>query len=212
MSLETSASDADLLAIIAAGGAGVRAAQEAFYERHVRYLHGALHKQREKWLNLAGASAEDVVHDTFQRAFDRARTYRPLADADEDRGRRRARAWLGRIAQNIVADSFRRFREVAASPYLEQLSVPGGDDAPPSSRPELAPVRAAFASLSDREQDILRVSALYHKAAGSERLPNAVSAELSARWGISNDNVRAIRSRAMKKLRSAMDEPEEKTP
>ena len=75
---------------------------------------------------------------------------------------------------------------------------------PPSSRPHLAPIRQALSQLSDREQDVLRVTALYYTAEGSERLPNAVSAELGRRWGISNDNVRAIRSRALKKLRRAM--------
>jgi RNA polymerase sigma factor (sigma-70 family) len=198
-------SDGQLFATIASGDAGaVRTAQQELYQRHVRYLFGALQRQQPKLLKLAGLSADDVVQDTFQRAFDRASTFEVAQGVDDERARRRTRAWLGRIAQNLIADAFRRFREVSASPYLEQLAVPAPDDAPPSSRPDLEPMRQALASLSDREQDILRVSALYYKAEGSERLPNAVSAELSKRWATSNDNIRAIRSRAMKKLRRAM--------
>lgn len=198
-------SDAELLAVVAGrSGADGRAAQAELYRRHVRYLFGVLHKQRDKLLRLAGLSAEDVVHDTFQRAFERASTFQADPHLDAERARRRTRAWLGRIAQNLIADAFRRFREVSASSYLDQLSAPAADDAPPSSRPDLRAIHAAMAELSEREQDILRVSALYFKAEGRDRLPNAVSAELSERWGISNDNLRAIRKRALGKLRRAI--------
>jgi RNA polymerase sigma factor (sigma-70 family) len=212
------ASDAELFAFVARGEGPARQAQQALYQRHVRYLFGVLQKQRTRLLRLAGLSVEDLVHDTFARAFDRASTFREEPDLDPERARRRTRAWLGRVAQNLTADAFRRFREVSASPYLERAvapdPAPDADEAPPSSRPELEPVRQAFAALSDREQDVLRVTALYHKAEGRDRLPNDVSAELARRWGISNDNVRAIRSRAMKKLQRALEAPElrEQTP
>ncbi len=196
--------DGQLFAMVAGEDpATARAAQQVLYQRHVRFLFGALSRQRDSLLQLAGLSAEDLVHDTFQRAFARAASFKEEANLSPERARRRARAWLGRIAQNLVMDAFRRFREVSNSPYLEQLSVPAPDDSP-ASRPELRPMRAALAALSDREQDILRVSAMYAKAEGHQRLPNAVSAELAKRWGISNQNVRAIRSRAMKKLRRAV--------
>ena len=77
------------------------------------------------------------------------------------------------------------------------------------------PIVRALAQLSEREQDVLRVSALYFKADGHGRLPHEVSAELGARWGIGNDNVRAIRKRALEKLRrllAATDSPVETNP
>lgn len=208
-------SDSQLFQLLGAADAPRRKdAQQRLYQRHVRYLYGVVHKQRDKLLQLAGLSVDDVVHDTFQRAFERAHTFHGDPTLDDDRARRRTRAWLGRIAQNLIVDSFRRFREVSASDYLEHVPAPSdeacGDDAP-ASRPDLEPVRAAFAALSDREQDVLRVTALYFKAEGRQRLPNEVSAELSVRWGISNDAVRAIRSRALRKLRSAMGAAEETT-
>lgn len=197
-------SDGALFAAVVRGGKQGRKAQQALYQRHVRYLYGAVYKQRDKLLQLAGLSAEDLVHDTFQRAFERASTFKEEPGLDPDRARRRTRAWLGRIAHNLIADAFRRFREVSASDYLDTFTVPGADDEPPASRPDLEPLRQAFSALSDREQDVLRVTSLYHKAEGKSRLPNAVSAELGKRWGITNENVRAIRSRAVKKLKRAM--------
>ena len=130
--------DAELLAQIARGDdpAAVRAAQAELYRRHVRYLYGALSKQRDKLLSLAGLSIEDVVQDTFARAFDRAASFKAAPELDPDRARRRTRAWLGRIAQNLIADGFRRFREVSASHYLEDAfadaTVPAPDDDAPA--------------------------------------------------------------------------------
>ncbi len=195
--------DGELFGLVAERAQQARGAQQAIYLRHVRYLYGAVLKQRKMLLQLAGVSVDDVVQDTFQRAFERAATFKGEPSLDAERGRRRTRAWLGRIAHNLVADSFRRFREVSASDYLDKLAVPAADDEP-ASRPDLEPVRAAFATLSDREQDVLRVTSLFYRSEGSSRLPNAVSAELGERWGISNQNVRAIRSRAVKKLKRAL--------
>jgi len=203
---EENSSDAELFATIVGGSAeAVRAAQRALYRRHLRYLYGVVHRRRDKLVRLAGLSVDDVVQDTFQRAFDRAGSFRPEPDLDDDRQRRRTRAWLGRIAQNLLVDAFRRNREISATPYLERVSVEAPDDEAPRSEPQLAALRAAMATLSDREQDVLRVTALYHKAEGHNRLPNDVSAELAARWNTTNENLRAIRSRAMKKLRKAME-------
>jgi RNA polymerase sigma factor (sigma-70 family) len=177
------------------------AAQAEFYARHVRYLYGMLRRQQDKLLHLAGASAEDVVQETFHRAFERAHTFTSEGIDDPEQLRRRARAWLGRIAQNLLADHLRKFREVSASPYLERLSCEEIERPTPPS-PELELVIDGLGQLSDREQDVLRVTALYQRAGDHQRLPNAVSAELAARWDTTSENIRAIRSRAMKKLKS----------
>lgn len=204
---ERESSDAELFATIVGGSVDdVRGAQRELYRRHLRYLYGVVHRRRDKLVHLAGLSVDDVVQDTFQRAFDRAASFRAEPELEPDRQRRRTRAWLGRIAQNLLVDAFRRNKEVSATPYLERLTAPGGpDDDAPRSDPQLAILRDAMATLTDREQDVLRVTALYQKAEGANRLPNDVSAELAQRWNTTNDNLRAIRSRAMRKLRKAME-------
>jgi RNA polymerase sigma factor (sigma-70 family) len=200
-------SDAELLARVAAHARDPRAASRAqaeLYARHVRYLYGVLRREQDKLLRAVGVSAEDLVQETFHRAFERAETFRADDIDDPERLRLRTRAWLGRIAQNLLADHLRRVREVSASPYLERLSCEDLDaEAPPS--PKLVAVQDALGQLSDREQDVLRVTALYQRAGDHQRLPNAVSAELAARWGTTNENIRAIRSRAMKKLKDLVE-------
>lgn len=196
-------SDAEWLTVIADRDADPKLksrAQSAFYSCHVRYLYGVLKRDAYKLLRVAGVGPEDLVQETFHRAFERARTFTAGDTTDVEQLRRRTRAWLGRIALNLLADYLRNTREVSASPYLERLSCDEIErEAPPSQ--ELTSICEALDRLSEREQDVLRVSALYQRAGDHQRLPNAVSAELAARWGTTNENIRAIRSRALKKLK-----------
>jgi len=211
-------SDAELLGLVARAGVepdgnGLasegRAAQAAFYERHVRYLYGVLARTQRGGLAQAGLGAEDLVHETFERAFVRAATFDAggIDPRDEpDRARVRTRAWLGRIATNLLVDRLGRTREVSDSPFLEHVtSPPIDDDPPPSEPPSVKLVTAGLEALSERERDVLVVSALHYRAGDHQRLPNDVSAELAARWATTNENIRAIRARAMKKLREFID-------
>ena len=207
-------SDFELLSRVARASAdreGARAAQSTFYARHVRFLYGTLLRRKKDLLPLAGLSAEDLVQETFHRAFERAATFEPAQPDDRDntsdieRERARTRAWLGKVATHLLADHLTRLREVSATPYIERLSTQDVDEDPPSTRTvaRIDLVGEALASLTEREADVLRVSALYYRA-GEEhnRLPNAVSADLAERWSTTNENIRAIRVRAMKKLKT----------
>lgn len=182
-----------------------RAAEAEFYARHARYLYCVLVQRARRPLALTGREVEDLVQETFFRAYARAATFRAGDAHDEDSERRRSRAWLGRIAQNLMADWLSDAHEVSASPYLDTLAEP--EAGPSSSRsPKLRLMREALDTLSERERDVLRVAALYFRPGEEhQRLPNDVSAELARRWGTTNENVRAIRSRATKKLKEYLE-------
>jgi RNA polymerase sigma factor (sigma-70 family) len=197
-------SDAELLERVskrADNAAAARAAETQFYDRHARYLYGVLMQRVRRPLALSGREVEDLVQETFFRAFARASTYNAGDAWDEASQRRRSRAWLGRIAERLLADWLEDAREVSASPYLDTLAEP--EPGPPSSRsPKLRLLREALDTLNERERDVLRVAALYFRPGEEhQRLPNEVSAELARRWQTTNENIRAIRSRATKKLR-----------
>jgi RNA polymerase sigma factor (sigma-70 family) len=197
-------SDAELLECVAERATDVRAARAAeaeFYARHARYLYGVLMQRVRRPLALSGREVEDLVQETFFRAFARAATYRPAEDDVPDGHRRRSRAWLGKIAERLLADWLADVREISASHYLETLPEP--EPPPPSSRsPKLRLLREALDTLNERERDVLCVAALYYRPGEAhQRLPNQVSAELARRWQTTPENVRAIRSRATKKLK-----------
>ncbi len=197
-------SDAELLERVsqrAANDSAARAAETEFYDRHARYLFCVLVQRVRRPLALSGREVEDLVQETFVRAFARAGTYHGGDAWDRDSQRRRSRAWLGRIAQRLLADWLTDVREVSASPYLDTLPEP--EPAPPSSRsPKLRLLREGLDTLNERERDVLRVAALYFRPGEEhQRLPNEVSTELAQRWQTTSENIRAIRSRATKKLK-----------
>ena len=201
-------SDAELLERVSqrAHSASVaRAAEAEFYERHARYLYCVLLQRVRRPLALSGREVEDLVQETFFRAFARASTFTAGHAWDEDSERRRSRAWLGRIAQRLLADWLADAREISASPYLDTLAEQ--EPPPPSSRsPKLRLMGEALATLSERERDVLRVAALYFRPGEEhQRLPNDASAELARRWQTSSENLRAIRSRATKKLKDYLE-------
>jgi RNA polymerase sigma factor (sigma-70 family) len=202
LSTYSTLNDAQLLACVTSEDTSVvRGAQAEFYERHVRYLYGALRKQRPCLYALSGMSVEDLVQETFRRTFEKAATFVAEPLLEPERASRRTRAWMGRIAHRLLVDAIEGRREVAASPYVEQV-VSQEPDEVPASTPLLRAVREGLASLTEREQDVLTVTALYQRVGEAhQRLPNNVADDLAKRWTISSENVRAIRSRAMKKIR-----------
>lgn len=191
--------DAHLLAKIGERGPAARAEVQAFYARHVRYLYGVVRKQCSS-LGVTQAEAEDLVHDTFQRAFDRASTFRPsMADTDVER-QRWTRAWLGKIARNLLLELLRARPETLTGDMDAEAERQRDSEPPSHHQRRLEAIARALESLSEREQDVLRVTAMYYRASAHQRLPNDVSEELAARWQTSNENIRAIRSRALKRV------------
>lgn len=191
--------DAQLLTAVALHGPAARAEIQTFYARHVRYLHAVLRKQCLS-LGVTMAEAEDLVHDTFTRAFDRAATFRPSVAETEAERQRWTRAWLGKIARNLLLELLRARPETLTGD-MDAESERNRDSEPPSHHQrKLHAIGEAIASLSEREQDVLRVTAMYYRASAHQRLPNDVSEELATRWGTTNENIRAIRSRALKRV------------
>jgi RNA polymerase sigma factor (sigma-70 family) len=201
-------SDAELLARVsrrAEDPGRARSAEAEFYSRHVRYLYAVLTQRVRRPLALSGREVEDLVQETFFRAFSRADTYTKGETSDVESEHRRTRAWLGRIAQRLLVDWLADAREVSDSPYLDTVAIP--ETGPPSSRsPKLRLMCEALDTLTERERDVLRVAALYFRPGEEhQRLPNDVSAELARRWDTTSENIRAIRSRATKKLREYLE-------
>lgn len=91
------------------------------------------------------STAEDVLHETFLRVFDRAYRYE---------GRDRCRSWLLAIAHRLVLDRFRR--EARRTEALERMaaSLTRTVDADPYQEAERHEVLATFESaLSDLSPD-----------------------------------------------------------
>ena len=133
-------------------------------------------------------AAEDVTALTFERAYRRRRTF--------DRRRGEERAWLFGIARNAALDELRRRRRLAALVAdPEDAKAAGSDDGADVALRRTA-VRAALASLSARDRELIALK--FHAG-----LSNA---ELARVLGVSESNAGTLLHRTIEKLRKACNE------
>jgi RNA polymerase sigma factor (sigma-70 family) len=205
--------DFELIQRMADQGSNFAAAREAweqFYLRHHRVLmyismsdHGYL---------LGQDDINDVVHDTFLKAFNRAGSFDHQESCPADVQERKCRAWLAAIAENIVRDRFRGQLEISIvdEAEIERSESPRQDVADEAEIPEperLKLLRSAFAGLAEIEQTVLRATMSWWQADQQhQRMPNAAMQELSRQIDKSPENIRKIRSRAMDKLEKYVNE------
>jgi RNA polymerase sigma-70 factor (ECF subfamily) len=133
------------------------------------------------------ALAEDLTAAVFERAVSRQHTLR----------RREAfGAWLFRIARNMVAGYYRGRRLTV--PLEQAGNRPAPEPSPQEAamrREELALLRAALATLSEREQEIIRLKF------GGGVSNKEIAKILRLRAG----HVAVILYRALRKLRALME-------
>ncbi|HKV23187.1 MAG TPA: sigma-70 family RNA polymerase sigma factor [Candidatus Acidoferrum sp.] len=190
--------------------AAAREAWEQFYLRHHRVLmyicmsdHGYL---------LGQDDVNDVVQDTFLKAFNRAESFDYQESCPADIQERKCRAWLAAIAENIVRDRFRGQIEISVVDEMEveRTESPGQEVTDETEIPEperLRLLKSAFASLSETEQTVLRATMSWWQPDHQhQRMPHAAMQELCRQIGKSPDNIRQIRSRAMDKLEKYVNE------
>ncbi len=129
------------------GTAGGPAEQKPWAELYREYLPRILNYIR---LRVDGEDlAQDLTAAVFERAVAKQHTLRkPQAFG----------AWLFRIARNTVAGYYRRRRPTVPLEWADDQ--PAGDPSPPEAvmrREELGRLRAALSTLSEREQEIIRL-------------------------------------------------------
>lgn len=199
--------DTELLLLMSNGGAQSETAWNEFYDRHVGYVHGAC--KRAFPSILRPEQIEELVQDTFIRAFQRANTFTSEPTLDTAGQRKAVRAWLGAISENIAHDYFREQPKVdfVDNEALETYAVqPTNDDSDDPASERLDLFEEAWATLNDREQQVLRTTAFWSKpGAKNQRLPNKVMEDLVADLNATPANIRQIRKRAVAKIREYME-------
>lgn len=133
--------------------------------------------------------AQDLTAAVFERAVDKQHTLRQRGAFG---------AWLFRIARNIVAGYYRRRRPAVSLDLAAELAA--GDPLPADvmvHHEELEHLRSALSTLSDREQEIIRLRF------GGELGNKEIAQVMRLRAG----NVAVILYRALHKLRAHMEGP-----
>jgi RNA polymerase sigma factor (sigma-70 family) len=203
----TKASDDDLLALMRDEDPSLaRVAGSEFYRRHVGFLYGVCGRTYGRSLGQHGV--EDLVADTFRRVIAKgAATYQGAENGDPEYRLRRVQAWLTTIAERLAYDMLvaRRRHPVIQIEQEEWQEVHASLDDAVSDK--TTTVRHLIESiLSDREQDvILTTFHWYDPDRAHQKLPENVLSDLACRWNTSQDNIRQIRSRALSKLKPALE-------
>ena len=203
-------SDYDLLEIMTwkdTDPSDARDAWAEFYRRHAEYLYSVCRKHAK---GLGGdEAAQDLTAETFVHVFDSAAaSFRPQQSDDTDSTRRHVRAWLGTIAHNLACNAYRGNRLDECDIGQDQLnSIPNPGREFDSEKSQRL-VSLMETVLSERERDVLRITSHYIDFQNANRkLPGEVLDDLGRQWGITRENIRQIKSRAIRKLENAWAAP-----
>ncbi len=205
------ASNARLLSLMAARNNDSSLADQAFtefYGRHKDYVLRVTYKAANGLMDDGEKS--DLVQETFIKAYEKAHTFRGMALDDVIQERKLARAWLGKIARNILIDWLRKKKGALLLSYddekikyeAERQRTIGGF--PKSSEHYL--VQEALEQLTEKERQILRLAALKYTPGDRElRIPASDLGELAKTYNVSKDSIRQTKKRAKEKVRMYLE-------
>jgi RNA polymerase sigma factor (sigma-70 family) len=205
--------DFELIRRMAERDANPTLARQAWAVFYVRHRGCMLRVTGVAHTDLIGPDrVRDAVQDGFVKSFAGAKNFDRTECCEPIVQQRKVRAWLGRIIENVIRDSFRGQPQVTFvdSEDLEDLggSVPDAIDqigVPENERLRL--LESGLSLLSDEEQAVLRATMFWWRSGvRQQRMPNSAMQRLAVQLGTTSDNVRQIRSRAMKKLKNHVNE------
>ncbi|MCW2901491.1 MAG: polymerase, sigma-24 subunit, subfamily [Streptosporangiaceae bacterium] len=219
------ASDATLFRLMAASANKPGPAQAAFGEMYQRHLDAVYRRCRRFAPALGGAGgAQDLLQDTFVRAFERANTYVPNEGIGPLRERNLTMRWLAQIATRLFLDIREaqiRERETRSQEWYDRrgeeertLSVHASEkedgenlSAATEARRKLA--CSALAALIERDRHIVLVSLDWYDRTKARpfRVPPDVIIAVCEKFQITTDYYRQIRGRAMKQLSGCLTGP-----
>lgn len=211
--------DLDLLKLMARRSqdeAWADAAFCEFYNRHKAYMWTVCDSATE---DLHGeAWVEDIFVQTFERAYEKAETFKLPVGTPPASEVRLVRGWLGKIAANILRHLLRNHEaehtkdEEEWRTILESTAALNPEEE--QDTPELAAKRKLIAealeTLTEREQLVLRTTYQYYRIGKKfQRLPNKVSHELAEQLATTPENLRKIRERALENVTNYINEHQE---
>lgn len=210
MDLST-ASEAELLGLMAQGEDGseqARSAWEELYLRHRRYLFAVVARSYGRFLGEDGIA--DLVVDTFCRAYEWARkqsdrrhlTERFSADS-RDSTRRKVLGWLSAIAEHLLKDRFRGYASEAEDFVLFLEHWKSGKEQPGgvANSPALTLLTVALGELGAHDAEALRMSLpWYDLNSHMFAFPRGEAARVANLLGITPELLRQRRHRAIKHI------------
>lgn len=135
-------------------------------------------------------AADDLTARVFIRAIERLHQYKPRSGAS-------FRSWLFAIARNMLADEWRRRKDIRLLPDQVDLTRDDypGPEAVAIHRTEMDRLRAALNNLPDRQREIIEL-----------RMVGFKSTEIAETLGTNLAAIKSAQSRAYRSLRQQLSE------
>src|SRR5215510_4854609 len=179
-----------------------------FYNRHQDYVFRTACKAANGLFD--DDEKLDLVQETFIRAYEKSHTFKGGALDDATQERRWARAWLGKIATNLLIDKMRKKKGVLLLSYDDESVKREAElkravaSLPRSSEQRL--VQEALERLTEKEQRILRLAALNYSPSDKElRIPDSDLDELATTYNVSKASIRQTKKRAKEKVKNYLE-------
>lgn len=217
----TEESDAGLLYLIREESSSpddavlAREAMRAFHARHLAYVLGVLRKF-VVGLDSVQIDVELFASKTFAKAFKAAASFEDGSGGDAELAQRKVRAWLGRIANNLARDEFKRASRkqcgVHLVPFEEGMDAPVEseeiDDSEipvPTNARALARLSEIKGTLKPAEWEILITYATWGiSTATGWQVPADIREALEKNTGYERSNIRQIWKRLSQRLKDEL--------
>lgn len=191
-----------------------RIADEAFKEFYQRYSHTLWEICSKICSRLVeGKGAEDLMSQVFRKVYYNAASFNSGGCTTETAIRKRIKGWLFKIAQNqfrdwIKTDKKKKVDSYSPEEFKNYLDDLGGNQEEIIKRSEESIVfEEVWDTMSEREQDVLRLSYLYYDVAeDNHRMPSDKVEELAEFHNVTKVYIRKIRQRALEKLKKRCKE------
>lgn len=184
-----------------------------FYNRHKAYMWTVCANVAE---DLHGdAWVEDIFVQTFERAYEKAHTFKLPPNTAAEHEIKRVLGWLGEIAANMLRTLLRNHEieqtqdEEAWDKIVESVQPSGLDEEHDTQEmsAERKLIAEALETLNEREQLVLRITFQYYRLGKKfQRLPNRISQELADQLATTPENLRKIRERALAKVKEYVNQ------
>lgn len=195
--------------------------ESAFNEFFLRYKSFLLRACKKSCASFDSSEmlADDIFQNTLLKVLNKANTFKSKnPDGDSKNISVEIKAWLSRIAYNELINFLRKNPdEKALSNPFREKSINLADTIIEDYEEEVETIKpekviqknlleSALATLTEREKYILMAYMQYFDPAQPlKHLPDDVLSSICVKFTIKADNVRQIKSRAMKKLKAQLE-------
>jgi DNA-directed RNA polymerase specialized sigma24 family protein len=205
----STATDADLFEWMAMGDTCASDAHTAFAEFHRRHAKYVFDQCKKKYKDEAEAIAANALQRVYASAAKFERTN--LGDwTDAIAARRFVRAWVGQQVRWAAADYFTDRQKLPQLVTLNSIGslpskpcVPPEEDTTGTESKLVEEVRRVVSELPEREQVLAwEIAHNWHPGEGKLKCSSEDLDLLGDRFGLTKENIRQIRSRLKRKLRT----------